>query len=53
MDKPSGGGYLFSRTGNINMVWWAWPLAECVALSTILYFNRVIHKKVIEPLKTL
>ena len=43
--------YGFSLTGNINMVWWAFPIAELVALGlSAVYFARLYRKK-IKPLE--
>ena len=43
--------YFFSRTGNINLVWWAFPIAEVVALLlSLVYFMRLYRKK-IKPLE--
>lgn len=43
--------YAFSLTGNINMVWWAFPIAEIVALCLSgVYFTRLYRKK-IKPLE--
>lgn len=43
--------YVFSLTGNINMVWWAFPIAELVALALSgVYFTRLYRKK-IKPLE--
>ncbi|MBE5942242.1 MAG: MATE family efflux transporter [Lachnospiraceae bacterium] len=43
--------YFFSRTGNINLVWWAFPIAEVVALLlSFVYFMRLYRKK-IKPLE--
>ena len=38
--------YLLSLTGNINYVWWAYPIAEfvCVVLSIIFYLYIYKHK---------
>ncbi len=38
--------YLLSLTGNINNVWWAYPIAEfvCVVLSLIFYIYIYKHK---------
>lgn len=36
--------YLLSLTGNINMVWFAFPLAELVSLTISLLFMRRIRK---------
>ncbi len=42
--------YLLSLTGNVNMVWWAFPLAEIMSLTvTIILFVR-IYKKVISKI---
>ena len=39
--------YLLSLLGNVNYVWWAFPIAEIMSLSlTILFFIR-INKKII------
>ncbi len=43
--------YVLSLTGNINMVWWAFPIAELVALGlSAFYFVRLYRKK-IKPLE--
>lgn len=43
--------YAFSLTGNIDMVWWAFPIAELAALCLcIVYFTRLYRKK-IKPLE--
>lgn len=43
--------YVFSLSGNINMVWWAFPIAEIVALAlSAFYFVRLYRKK-IKPLE--
>lgn len=42
--------YLLSLTGNVNMVWWAFPLAEIMSLTvTIILFVR-IYKKIISKI---
>lgn len=42
--------YLLSLTGNVNYVWWSYPIAEvvCVALSVI--FFAYVYKKKIAPI---
>lgn len=42
--------YLFSKTGNVDLVWWSFPIAEVVSvtLSTIFYLR--LYKNVILPL---
>ncbi len=42
--------YLLSLTGEVNAVWWAFPIAELMSLTvTIICFTR-IYKKLIKPL---
>ena len=43
--------YLLSLSGNVNLVWWAFPVAELMSLAvTIILFTRVYRKKV-KPLQ--
>ena len=42
--------WLLSKTGNVNMVWWAFLIAEVVSLTLSLVFMARINKKVIAPL---
>ncbi|MCD8119573.1 MAG: MATE family efflux transporter [Lachnospiraceae bacterium] len=42
--------YLFSLSGNIAMVWFAWPLAELVSLACCIFFHTRINKTVLQPL---
>lgn len=38
--------YIFSKTGNVNLVWWAWPIAELASVAlSIFFFVRVRKKK--------
>ena len=39
--------YLFSRLGGLTLVWWALPLAECVALVICMLFFLRIYRTVI------
>lgn len=39
--------YLLSRLGNVDYVWWAFPVAEVVSLSMSLFFLVRINKKII------
>lgn len=39
--------YLFSRLGDLTLVWWALPLAECVALVICMLFFLRIYRTVI------
>ena len=42
--------YLLSLSGNVHMVWWAFPIAEVVSMIvTLLLFNRIYRQK-IKPL---
>jgi putative MATE family efflux protein len=37
--------WLFSKTGNVNMVWWAFPIAELMSLALSTYFFRKLYKE--------
>ncbi len=39
--------YLLAQAGNINLVWWAFPIAEAVSLVMSLIFMRKLYKDVI------
>lgn len=42
--------YLLSLSGNVDNVWWSFPIAECMSLlATIFFFVRIYRKK-IKPL---
>ena len=39
--------YLLSLTGDVNAVWWSFPIAEVVSLvATLYYFARIYRQKV-------
>ncbi len=39
--------YLLSLSGNVNMVWWAFPIAELVSVTfTLIFFRRIWRQKV-------
>lgn len=42
--------YALSRTGNLNMVWWAFPVAEVLAGLLAAWFLRRAYQRVIQPL---
>ena len=42
--------FLLSLSGNVNLVWWAFPVAEVVSLSATLFFFARIYRKKIKPL---
>ena len=44
--------YLLSLSGNVNLVWWAFPIAEVVSLSATLFFFIRIYRQKIKPLYT-
>ena len=42
--------WLLSRTGNVAIVWWAFPIAEIVsAILSVIFFRR-LYKEVVEPM---
>lgn len=42
--------YSMSLTGNVNNIWWAYPIAEVVSLISCIFFMKRINQKQIEPL---
>ena len=42
--------YLFSLTGNLNLIWLSFPIAELMSLTLSSIFLYRIYKKVIKPL---
>ena len=43
--------YLLSLSGDVNMVWWAFPIAEVASLTASLFFFIRIYRKKIKPLQ--
>ena len=43
--------WLLSRTGNMNMVWWAFLIAEVVSTTLSLVFMARINKNIIAPMQ--
>ena len=43
--------YILSLAGNVNVVWWAFPIAEAVSLALTLTFFRKLHKEVSQELE--
>ena len=39
--------YLLSGTGNVNAVWWAFPIAEVVSLLLTIFFLIRINRNII------
>lgn len=42
--------FLLSLTGEVNAVWWSFPIAEIASLTCSLLFLRRIHRKILAPL---
>lgn len=42
--------WLLSQTGNVNNVWWAFPIAEIASLTASLFFYRRIKRNIIDTL---
>lgn len=42
--------WLLSKTGNLNMVWWAFPIAELMSLTLCTIFLKNIYTKKVKPL---
>ena len=43
--------WLLSKTGNVNMVWWSFLIAEVVSVLLSLGFMKRIDKTIIEPME--
>jgi Na+-driven multidrug efflux pump len=43
--------YLLSLQGDVNLVWWAFPIAECVSLVATMFFFARIYRQKIKPLQ--
>lgn len=41
---------LLSRLGNVNYVWWAFPIAEIMSASVTLFFFVLINKKILSKM---
>ena len=46
------GAYLFSLTGEVRLVWFAFPIAELVAIILCAFFMVYINKTVIQKIGT-
>ncbi len=42
--------YLLSLSGDVNMVWWAFPVAEVMSLAVTIFFFLRIYRQKIKPL---
>ncbi len=42
--------WLLSKTGNLNMVWWSYPIAEIASVALSLIFLRKIYRDIISKI---
>ncbi len=42
--------YIFSKIGTIDLVWWAWPIAEIASLVLSVFFSVRLYNQKIKPL---
>ena len=42
--------WLLAQTGNVQNVWWAFPIAEIMSLILSVYFYRRINKNIVMKL---
>ena len=42
--------YLLSLSGNVNAIWWSFPIAELVSLALTITFMSITSKKIIKPI---
>ena len=42
--------WLLSLTGDVNAVWWSFPIAEFVSLTATLIFYRRLYRQVVKPI---
>ncbi len=42
---------LLSRTGNLDLVWWSWPIAEVMGVAATVFFFVHLNKTIIKPLE--
>jgi len=43
--------YILSLRGDVNLIWWGYPIAEVVALILNIVFLRLIYNKIITPMR--
>ena len=43
--------WLLSLSGRLELVWWAFPIAEIVSLAMCAVFLRYVYKKEILPMR--
>ena len=42
--------WLLSLTGDVTLVWWAFPIAEVVSVAVTLFFYCRIYRRKIKPM---
>ena len=42
--------WLLSKTGDVNLVWWAWPIAETSGLTMTVFFFLRNYRQRVKPL---
>ncbi len=42
--------YLLSLSADVNLVWWAFPIAELISLAATIFFFTRIYRKKVKPL---
>ena len=43
--------YLLALSGNVNLVWWAFPISEVASVICCVIFFMITYKKVIKPME--
>ncbi len=43
--------WLFAQTGDVAMVWYAWPIAEVISLLCGLFFFSRVNRNIIKPMR--
>lgn len=43
--------YLFSLSGDVNLVWWAFPIAEIFSLTLTIIFLIQVNRKIVHPME--
>jgi len=42
--------YLLSLLGNVNYVWWSFPIAEIASVILSVFFYRKVHREIVDKL---
>lgn len=46
-----GGAWLWSMTGNVNLVWLAFPMMEVILIILVSYFSKKVYDQNIKPIE--